>query len=475
MSLASSSNQSQCRNAGRLCIEYLLCASVAYTACSCPGKLVCFNCMAVGQPDDHSAREVFHVAQSKVMLTGKVTRRRLLRTAAMSGAALSLHTRWLVGAEEEPKPGDPGDFIRGVMQRNHLAGVSVCVVDQSKVLWSEAYGHSNIAANRSMTTDTIQNIGSVSKTFTATAVLQLWEAGRLDLDSDVSQHFPFPVRHPMHHNVPITARHLLTHTASIKDSQAYELSYRCGDPQVPLGDWLASYFTPGALHYKEKANFLSEAPGTRHEYCNVAFGLLGYLVETISKQPFADYCHEHIFRRLDMPNTGWHLSKVDVSSHAVPYTYVENGQQRGDRVRSTPAPKDEPETGLLPNCLYSFPNYPDGLVRTSISQFAHFLSAYLSPGQFRGTRILRAETVQAALSKQTKVSPGDPEEHEQGLAWVSFAAGEGRRVWGHSGGDPGISTLAVMDPERNLGVAVFANTAMPGVSEITRRLFAEFS
>jgi CubicO group peptidase (beta-lactamase class C family) len=86
----------------------------------------------------------------------------------------------------------------------------------------------------------------VSKLVTATAVLQLHERGKLDLDADVSRYLPFPVRHPAS-DEPITARQLLTHTAGFEDSDVYGTTYACGDPKVSLEDWLRSYLVPPIL------------------------------------------------------------------------------------------------------------------------------------------------------------------------------------------------------------------------------------
>ena len=85
-----------------------------------------------------------------------------------------------------------------------------------------------------MTANTLQNIGSISKTVTATAVMQLVQAGRLELDEDINEVLPFPIRNPRHAQIPVTTRLLLTHQSSIQDGAAYRASYACGDPTIPL-------------------------------------------------------------------------------------------------------------------------------------------------------------------------------------------------------------------------------------------------
>jgi CubicO group peptidase (beta-lactamase class C family) len=95
-----------------------------------------------------------------------------------------------------------------------------------------------------MTDKTIQNIGSISKTITATAVMQLWEKGKFKLDDDVNGYLPFKERNPYFPDDPITFRELLTHKSSIKDGPAYEDSYACGDPTISLKDWIEDFKLP---------------------------------------------------------------------------------------------------------------------------------------------------------------------------------------------------------------------------------------
>ena len=133
-----------------------------------------------------------------------------------------------------------------------------------------------------MTADTVLNVASISKTFTNAAVLQLWEDGRIDLDDDVNRYLPFRLVHPRHPGTAITFRHLLTHTASIGDGEAYDSSYACGDPAVSLGDWIEGYLVAGGKYYDAEESFLDAEPGETYSYSNVGFGLLGFLVEHIS-------------------------------------------------------------------------------------------------------------------------------------------------------------------------------------------------
>lgn len=276
--------------------------------------------------------------------------------------------------------GDIDPFIEERLARDHIPGLAACVTRETKVVWSKGYGYADIARKTPMSpTDSLQNIGSVSKTMVATAVMQLWEQKKLDLEKDVNTYLPFPVRNPNHPDLPITPRQLLTHRSSIKDGLAYGQSYACGDPAEKLGDWLRNYLTPGGDYYDAADNFHPWQPGTEASfpfpppnYSNVGFGLLAFLVETITGQPFYTYCQEQLFDPLEMENSGWFIRDIERKKHVVPYDFLPPDFQLPPGMTYERLLPQESETeraitpeSYFPHCLYSFPNYPDGLLRTS--------------------------------------------------------------------------------------------------------------
>ncbi len=319
------------------------------------------------------------------------------------------------------------------------------------------------------------------KTKTAMAVLQLWEKGAFKLDDDINLYLPFKVRNPAYPDDPITFRQLLTHKSSIKDGEAYDESYSCGDPTISLKEWIEGYLTSGGKHYDAKDNFYAWKPGTidppeePRSYTNVGFGLLGYLVEVISNMDFAEYCKENIFDPLEMTHTGWYLSDVDMSKHAVPYMYLPKDFKIPEDMTAAsflPRYGEDKQTieknAYFPHCLYSFPNYPDGLIRTCVRDLSRFLRAYINHGTFNGVQILKKETIDSMLSK-THLG--------RGLCWseVKFKSEPDIQAWGHGGGDPGVITHMSFIPEEGIGLIVFFNCGDPGkaASEIINRLMAE--
>ena len=365
-------------------------------------------------------------------------------------------------------------FIEEKMSRDHIPGVAACIVEDDRVVWANGYGWANLSKREPMSIDSIQNIGSVSKTVTATALMQLWERGKLRLDDDVGAYLSFAIRNPTRPHVPITFKQLLTHTSSIKDGAAYGAAYACGDSPVALGTWLEQYLAPGGEYFAPEENFHPWSPGSAWSYSNVAYGLLGHLVESIAGAPFPAYCKEFIFDPLEMKETSWLLSDIDLSKHAIPYGFTSGGVVRGPDwtepvVRENPSVAPPIQRGEYePNCFYNHPNYPDGFLRTSVRQLSRFLRAYLNLGLCDDRRILQERTIREMLRPHRMEN-----ERVQGLTWYGYHRQRESVTWEHSGGDPGINTNIKFRLSDGIGSIAFTNTYGIDPGAITTRLLAE--
>ncbi len=333
-------------------------------------------------------------------------------------------------------------YIVSQLIEDEIPGIACCVVKENRMIWSGAYGWANMEKGIPMSIDGIMNIASISKTFTATAVMQLWEKEEILLDSDINLYLPFPVRNPNYPELPITISQLLSHTSSIVDGSVYDASYSDGDPVISLEDWVNGYLVAGGQFYNEKQNFSKTAPGSSHEYSNVGYGLLGYLVERISGMPFYEYCRMHIQLPLGMEQSGWFLHEIDRSKHITPYEFS-NKQNH-------------------PQELYSFPNYPDGLLRTSVRELSYFLLAIMNGGKCNQVRILEKSTLKEMLQPVVETEDG------QGLCWHQI---EFEDLWGHSGGDPGVATFMYFNPRTRIGIITFQNNHKGDPFSIVRKLY----
>jgi CubicO group peptidase (beta-lactamase class C family) len=361
--------------------------------------------------------------------------------ALLGGTAIG----WPFAAQPAASPENHMDRqIARWMEKQNVPGLAACIVKRDEVVWSSGFGMANLTKLIPFTPDqSLFHIASVTKGITATAIMQLRDRGLLKLDEDINKFLKFSVRNPKHPDKPITFRHLLTHTASINDSDGIDSIYAVGDPTTSLEDVAIEYFTAeGALWTRE--NYGEKAPGTSKRYTNAGFALLGYLVEVISKQPLEEYLQQNVFRPLKMNETSFYIANLNRQTHACPYTYVREAAPKlvpgvGD---GNLLPEGvSPTVGYNEHALYSYPTLADGMVRTSVQQLANFMIAMMNGGRFAETQLLNEETVDEMLARR-----------EQGLGW--FKTGD---YWGHDGGDPGCSTEMMFNPNNKIGFIIFAN------------------
>lgn len=355
-------------------------------------------------------------------------------------------------------------FINNQAKKYHIPGIAACVIKGEKIVWSKAYGYSNIEMEKKMSNNTILNIASISKTITATAVMQLWEKGELELEEDINTYLGFEVRNPNYPVIPITIKQLLTHTSSIADGSAIKVGYKCGDPQRNLKDWIESYFVPNGEFYNKRENFHNNKPDSLREYSNIGFGLLGLIVEEVSGKPFNEYVNENIFEPLSMNDSGYFLSEIDSAKLASTYMYLGPLQRNLDKSENNILPY------YNPYCNYSFWNYPDGLVRTSTNDLAKFAIAYMNGGIYKGARILKQETIDLMMSPI--LSEKINEDKDQGICW--FQSPSLYPTWYHGGSDPGVSTRLYINKEDKISVIVFQNANADNSFYIVKELYNKF-
>ncbi len=400
--------------------------------------------------------------------TFSIQRRTFLKLSSLLPTAL-------LGCGEGTPVSAIEEFLKQKMERDRIPGLAAALIRADGLSWYCELGYADLERRIPMSIDHLQNIGSVSKTFTTMALMQLWEKELFQLDDDVSEYVGFSVRNPNHPDVAITFRHLLTHRSSIRDGLAYGRNYHCGDPTLALGDWIRGYLSSQGNLYDPEENFHKWAPETDWEYNNVAYGLLAYLVEVISGVAFADFCKANIFEPLGMTQTSWYLADVDTSRHAAPYTLVERGGARGPSWGGTPLGvvgeernPSQLEDGFHANCLYNHPNFPDGFLRTSIRQISRCLQAYLNRGALNGVTLLQAATLSEMWQEQLV-----HESRVQGLTWYAEKSEQHELLWGHGGSDPGINTDVRLRFSDATAAVVFTNTNGIRPSEASEQIMLE--
>ena len=314
------------------------------------------------------------------------------------------------------------------LDENDNPAIVGCIVKGNEIIWMDAFGMANIEEEYEATVDTPFMLASVSKTYTGMALVKaVNDAPGVSLNDPVSDHLSFWVQHPDFPQTDITIWQLLTHTSGIDDNWDV-MPYCAGDCTVALGDFLFGYFTPGQDDYDPNANFQNSEPGYSYSYSNIGAALCGHLVETITGEAFNTYCETHLFEPLCMENTHWFLSEFDdINEIAVPYDTWGNGAAINH---------------------YGYPDYPDGQLRSSIRDVANWLLMAANDGHFAGVDVLAPLLIDNAMSPHFN--------NDQGLIWYSESL-DSDIVWGHNGGDQGVSSDILVSKENQIGIGLITN------------------
>ncbi|HEY1252699.1 MAG TPA: serine hydrolase domain-containing protein [Thermoanaerobaculia bacterium] len=359
------------------------------------------------------------------------------RLAALLASALVARA---LAAAEPPKrlTDDPGvasaiqvfdAWVARTAADREQPGVSIGIVHDQDLVWSKGYGFADLAKKTPATPATDYRIASLSKLFTATAILQLRDAGKLQLDDPVSQWLPEFAPTRVDANSPvITIRHLLTHTSGLP--REVEGTY-----------WNDLRFPPR----EEMEKLLNQAgvvgpPETEYKYSNVALSLAGYVVEKASGEPYADYVTRHILEPLGMSSTKV-IPPRDMKTLATGY---------GRRVPGKPR-RVEPYF----DAAYMV---PAANLASTVEDLARFAALQFRDGTSPaagGSPILKAST----LHEMQRVQWLDPDWRSgRGLGW-GVSRRDGRTLVSHGGAVPGHRTQITLIPAEKFGVIVLTNAA----------------
>lgn len=340
-------------------------------------------------------------------------------------------------------------IIEAEKATQNISAISFCVVKGDNLIWSDALGEANKSIPTKATTDTRFIIASISKSITAVAAMKLAENKLLDLDSDINTYLPFEVKNPSFPTMKITTRMLLNHTSSISDAKYGKYDFYCWneDCAVPLGSFLKDFYDSKGQFYSND-NFHGYQPGAQAMYSNMGFALLGYIIERIAKKPFDEYCKQNIFLPLGMTKTEWRLKNVPLNELAVPYSPA-------SYTSSTPH--------------YTFPDYPNGGLRTTPTDLSKFMRMLINNGTHNKAQILSPQTINLMRQRTSSItSPIGTLNFGLGLYYFNF---KDKELYGHGGNELGTSTEMCFDATSKVGIVVFTNTSNPNLDLIINSLY----
>ena len=314
-------------------------------------------------------------------------------------------------------------FLPYALAAGDVAGAVVVVVKDGKVLLQKGYGYADLATHAPVDpANTLFRPGSVSKLFTWTAVMQLVEQGKLDLDADVNQYLDFEI--PPRDGKPVTLRNVMTHTAGFEE-QIRALITDKADEITPLGEAL-KHWVPERIH----------APGSTPAYSNYATALAGYIVERVSGESFDDYIDHHIFQPLGMAHSSFRqpLPPALLAKMSKGYAKASDGEA-----------KDYEFISLA----------PAGSLASTGADMARFMIAHLQDGAYGDARILGANTARMMHSTgQASVGPLN----RMMLGFYETSV-NGHRAIAHGGDTQWFHSDLQLFPDDGVGIFVSMNSS----------------
>ena len=329
-----------------------------------------------------------------------------------------------VVAELEPE-------IHRILLAGNIPSASIALTVGDRIVWTGAYGYSNLWARTPATPGTVYLIGSTFKAMSTIALLQQMEAGKFKLDDRVNDYltdFKIQGEDPNH---PITFRHLLTHTSGLPaDFGGFPV---WGDT-VP----------PPLNEYLRKSLKVTKPPVTSVTYSNMAYTLVGYLVQKFSGVPYKQYIQEHIFTPLEMTSTAFEPRPDMEERLAIPYVFDEKTGTQAATVRLKASV------------------WPAGIVYGTVGNQANWLIANLNGGVYKDKRLISEQTIEQMFTRQYDQFKGTiegiwgNETAGFGLTWWTEVR-DGDRYIAHSGSVPGYTAFLLGNRDHKFGFAILTN------------------
>jgi CubicO group peptidase (beta-lactamase class C family) len=350
-----------------------------------------------------------------------------MRIFALALLSLLLPASLCSAASGSPGVADPyaamksnlSKYIRKEMSLNSVKGLSMAVVDGQRVIWCQGFGYADEATKTLAAPDTVYRAGSISKVVTSMRVLQLAGEKRLGLDDDIRSHVPeFSIRNRFPNTPPITPRMLMSHRSGLPTD-------------VVAGMWAERPMTLAQYIPTLSRESMASPPATQWRYSNVAYSLLGRMIEKIEGRAFAEDLRLGLLGPLGMRDSGYVLTEELARRFATGY--------RGGKPAPAPTLRDQ----------------PTGSLYTTVEDLAAFMAAVFADG----AGVIPKDGLRESMRPQF---PGLPLDfgHLQGLGWMlsGVTLADGRPVAWHGGTAIPFQAFLAVEPETKLGVAILANS-----------------
>ena len=314
--------------------------------------------------------------------------------------------------------------LEQIVHDQNITGLAAGVVEDGRMVYARGFGVMKFDdPDKRITPQTLFHMASITKPFVATSVMQLWEQGKVDLDSPVTKYLPyFQLKDARYQS--ITVRHMLTHTSGMPDVEDYL--------------WNKPEYDDGALERYVRSlqhEKLLWGPGTTFAYSNMAYEVLGDLVAKVSDVSLEEYVDAHILKPLGMSSSTLLIKKADPAKLAAGHTKGKTGSVH-----------------VVKFYLYNRAHTPSSNLHSNVVDMARWAMANLNRGELDGQRILKSSTYEVMwkpVAERTSTA-------RVGISWFLTEV-NGQRAVFHNGGDDGFRARLILFPTRKIAVVFMTN------------------
>ena len=346
-------------------------------------------------------------------------------------------------------------LIRTQMRKRNTPGLAISVLKDGDAIYSKGFGLRNLKQFKTMNADTMMGIGSISKSFTAFAVMKLQEMGKLSIDDSVSSYLAFE---PFLSRPDITLKHLLSHSSGIPSTDAGRLdsTFAFNDfsriyPATSRDDFIA--------HLADASDFIMFKPGEKFFYNNDMYSCLSFIIEQVSGMSFTDFVQQEILDPLGMERAVYTQKGLDED----PDNNVMTGYRFHTEGGKTAAMEsDLPIGGYSP---------PRGGLYTSMNELLKYAQCLLNSGEHKGVQLLSPESVAVLFEGLISTPYGEGDDPQYALGWTIEKPSQQMpyTLIQHSGGLGTTGSFLLLVPELKLAVAAAENASTGGIAQLMAR------
>lgn len=313
-------------------------------------------------------------------------------------------------------------FLQSLIDTNGIPGIAIAITVDHDIVYAKGFGVKNIDTKEKLEPNNTFHIASVSKTFTATAVMQLYEKGKIDINKPLISYLPyFKLKDERYKD--ITIKQMLNHTSGMPDVEDYE--------------WEKGFSDDGAAERYVKSlsdSVLISKPGIEFHYSNIAFDIMADLIAKVSGMSFEKYVKENILTPLEMNESSFYYPEIS------------------KQLRTSPHDGNPPK--VLAVYPYNRMHAPSSTLNTNVLEMSHYAIANMYNGKYKNTQILTPET---HLMIMTPTFTRNKEQNISiGLSWFMYPY-KGLTNVEHGGSDDGYRSLLTLIPEKKIGIIILSN------------------